>query len=129
MTKHGTILLVAENSNEVLLTRKALAEAEVHNPLHVVRGGEEAVKYLSGQGKFADRAAHPLPALLLFDRTVSGEGGLSVLRWLYERPGLRKKFTVIVLGTADVDSGIQLAYELGAQSYLLKPTDYQQWVV
>ena len=128
MTKHGTILLV-EDGNDVVFTRKAFAEAEVHNPLHVVHSGEEAVKYLSGQGKFADRAAHPLPALVLLDLTMPGEGGFSVLRWLFERPGLRKRFTVIALGAADPNSEIQLAYEMGAQSYLVKPANSQQWAM
>mgnify|MGYP001450362284 FL=1 len=126
MTKHGTILLVA-NGSDFALIRKAIADTATHNPLHVVHSGEEAVKYLSGQGKFSDRAAHPLPALVLLDLTVPGEGGFTVLRWLFERPGLRKKLIVIALGAAEPDSEIQLAYELGAHSCLVKPTEPGQW--
>lgn len=120
--------MLIEEHGEAVLTRKAFADADVHNPLQVVHSGEEAVKYLSGQGKFSDRAAHPLPALVLLDLTMPGEGGFAALRWLFERPGLRKKFTVIALGPSDSDSEIQLAYELGAQSYLAKPSDHKQWV-
>ena len=127
MTKHGTILLVEEHSG-ALLTRRAFEEADIHNPVQVVHSGEEAVKYLSGQGKFGDRTAHPMPSLVLLDLTMPGEGGFVALRWLYERPGLRKKFTLIALGAANADTEVQLAYELGAQSYLVKPADLKQWV-
>jgi len=126
MTKHGTILLVEDNANDIVVIRKAFAEAGVHNPLQTVHSGEEAVKYLGGQGKFADREKFPLPFLALLDLKMSHEDGFAVLRWLYERPGLKKKFTLIVLGSDSSDSEVQLAYELGAQSYLLKPIDFKQ---
>jgi CheY-like chemotaxis protein len=129
MTKHGTILLVANNAEDIELTRKALSEAGATNPLQVVHSAELAIKYLSGQGKFSDRAAHPLPFLVLLDLKMPGEAGFVVLRWLYERPGLRKKFIIIVLSSASPGSEIQLAYELGAQSYLIKPRDYEQLAV
>src|SRR5581483_3459147 len=114
MTKHGTILLVEDNANDIVVIRKAFAEAGVHNPLQTVHSGEEAVKYLGGQGKFADREKFPLPFLALLDLKMSHEDGFAVLRWLYERPGLKKKFTLIVLGSDSSDSEVQLAYELGA---------------
>src|SRR5580765_292339 len=122
MTKHGTILLVEDEASDALI-KQAFAGAAVSQPLRTVHSSEEAVKYLSGSGKFSDRKNHPLPFLVLVDLTMSNEGGFTFLRWLYERPGLKKKFTLVVLGSASSDSELQLIYELGAQSYLLKPSD------
>jgi CheY-like chemotaxis protein len=129
MTKHGTILLVENNAEEIELTRKALSEAGADNPLQAVHSAEQAIKYLSGHGKFSDRSAHPLPFLVLLDLKMPGEAGFVVLRWLYERPGLRKKFIIIALSTANPGSEIQLAYELGAQSYLIKPREYDELAI
>jgi CheY-like chemotaxis protein len=126
MTKHGTILLVEDNVNDIALIKKAFAEAEVLNPVQTVHSGEEAVKYLSGADRFTDRERYPVPFLVLLDLNLAQEGGFAMLRWLYERPGLKKKFTLIVLGADTSDSEIQLAYELGAQSYLVKPLDFKQ---
>lgn len=105
--------------------QKAFAEAGVTNPVHIAHTSDQAVKYLSGHGKFSDRSTHPLPFLVLLDLKMPGEAGFVVLRWLYERPGLRKKFIIVALSTANPGSEIQLAYELGAQSYLIKPREYE----
>lgn len=128
MTKHGTILLIEDDADDILLIKKAFLEGEVTSPLQTVNSYEDAVKYLSGDGIYSNRVSFPLPFLILLDLTIPGEGGFAFLRWLYERPGLRKKFTVIALSTSVPDTEIQLAYELGAQSYLLKPLEYLQLV-
>jgi CheY-like chemotaxis protein len=126
MTKHGTVLLIEDDANEALLIRKALVEAEVLYPVQSVNSLKDALAYFNGVGTYADRTAFPLPFLVLLDLTMANEEGFAVLRWLFERPGLRKKFTVIVFNTAAPEQDIQLAYELGAQSYLVKPSDYRQ---
>ena len=126
MNKHGTILLVEDDANDVLLMQKALTEAGVTHRVHTVHTGEQAVKYLSGHGKFADRANHPLPFLVLLDLKMPGEGGFAVLRWLFERPGLKKKFAVIVFSSVSQENEVQLAYELGAQSFIVKSSDYSE---
>ncbi len=129
MTKHGTILLIEDEANDASLTRKALVEAGVTNPVQTVNSYEDAVKYLTGEGMYANRAAFPVPFLVLLDLNIPAEGGFGVLRWLYERPGLRKTFSVLALSGSGPAQEIQLAYELGAQSFLLKPLDYQQLAV
>jgi CheY-like chemotaxis protein len=123
MTKHGTILLVEDETSDALVKR-AFTENGVTQPLRTVHSSEEAVKYLSGSGKFSDRKNHPLPFLVLVDLTMSNEAGFTFLRWLFERPGLKKKFTLVVLGQAATDTEIQLTYELGAQSYLSRHSDF-----
>jgi CheY-like chemotaxis protein len=128
MTRHGTILLIEDDANEVLLIKKALAELEVCNPVQTVYVAADAIRYLSGDGVYENRASFPLPFLVLLDLNMPDEGGFAVLRWLHERPGLRKKFNLIVLSAASPEPEIQLAYELGAQSFLLKPLEYRQLV-
>jgi DNA-binding NarL/FixJ family response regulator len=63
---------------------------------------------------------------VLLDLKMPGEGGFSVLRWLFERPGLKKKFAVIVFSSVSQENEVQLAYELGAQSFIVKSTDYSE---
>src|ERR1041385_2159954 len=126
MNKHGTILLVEDDANDVVLMQKALNEAGVTHRVHICHTGEQAVKYLSGNGKFSDRSTYPLPFLVLLDLRMPGEGGFGVLRWLFERPGLKKKFAVIVFSNVSEENEVQLAYELGAQSFIVKSTDYSQ---
>ena len=124
MTKRGTILLIEDNEDDMLLIKKAFADAQVAAPITVVRSSKEAVRYFSGTGRFADRAAHPVPFLVLLDLKLSDEDGFALLRWLFERPGLKKQFTLLTLSSESPPHEVQLAYELGAQSFLLKPLHY-----
>lgn len=126
MTKHGTVLLIGDDANEVLLIRKAFAEAEVICPLQTVNGCKDTLAYFNGDGIYADRASYPVPFLVLLDLSMLNEDGFAVLRWLFDRPGLRKKFTIIALNNPGPEQDIQLAYELGAQSYLFKSSEYKQ---
>ena len=126
MTNHGTILLVEDDQDDVLLMKKAFVEAEVPSDSQVVHSYADVVKYLSGEGVYANRSSFPMPFLMILDLKMAGEGGFAVLRWLHDRPGLRKKFIVIVLSTASLEQEIQLAYELGAQSFLEKPPGFKQ---
>ena len=126
MTKHGTVLLIEDDADATLHIRKAFAEAQVLQPLQAVNSCKDAVAYFSGDGIYANRGSFPVPFLVLLNLRMGGEDGFAVLRWLYERPGLRKRFTVIAWSAVDPEQDIQLAYELGAQSYLVKPAEYSQ---
>ena len=126
MTKHGTVLLVEDDADNALLIKKAFVEADLISPLHIVNSYKDAVAYFSGEGMYANRTAFPVPFLVLLNLKMGGEDGFAVLRWLFERPGLRKKFTVVALSASEPEADIQLAYELGAQSYLSKPVNYAE---
>ena len=128
MTKHGTILLVQNDTDDLLLMRKGLSEAQVAVPVQVVKTYPDAVQYLGGEGMYANRANYPLPFLILMDLKLPGEGGFALLRWLYDRPGLKNKFTVVVLAASTLPDEIKLVYELGAQSFLARPLQYRQLV-
>src|SRR3954471_17151309 len=78
----SVILLAEDHEDEVLLIRQAFAKAKLINPLHVVSNGEEAIAYLQGNGKYANRSEFPLPGLLLLDLKMPRTDGFEVLQWV-----------------------------------------------
>ncbi len=118
-----TLLLVEDKSNDVLLIRRALGKAGIANPLQVVGDGDQAVAYLAGDGPFADRERFPLPGVVLLDLKLPRRSGLEVLEWLRGQPGL-KRLPVVVLTSSAESRDINRAYDLGANSYLVKPVDF-----
>ena len=121
--REGVILLAEDDPNDVLLIQRAFQRTHLANPVQVVRDGEEALAYLSGQGAFADRERHPLPVLMLMDLKMPRKTGLEVLAWLRQQPVL-KRLPVIVLTSSNQSPDINRAYELGANSYLVKPAGF-----
>lgn len=118
-----TILLVEDDPNDVLLIKRAFRKANLANPIHVVGDGEAAVAYLAGQAPYTDRERYPLPMLLLLDLKMPRKSGFEVLAWLREQPGL-KRLPVVVLTASRETNDINRAYELGANSYLVKPVAF-----
>ena len=121
--REGVILLAEDDPNDVLLIERAFQRTHVANPLQVVRDGEEALAYLSGQGPFADRERHPLPVLMLMDLKMSRKSGLEVLEWVRQQPAL-KRLPIVVLTSSNQSPDINRAYDLGVNSYLVKPTGF-----
>jgi CheY-like chemotaxis protein len=122
MIENATVLLAEDDPDDVLLTHLAFEKARLANPLQVVRDGEEAIAYLRGAGRFQDRAHYPLPILLLLDLNMPKVNGFQVLEWLQSHPMLRR-MPVAVMTASDHDPHVTRAYELGADSYLIKPPD------
>ena len=122
MIEKATILLAEDDPDDVLLTNIALRKARLANPLQVVRDGEEALMYLSGESRFADRERYPLPILLLLDLNMPKLNGFQVLEWLRKQSEL-SRLPVAVMTSSDDDPYVKRAYELGADSYLIKPPD------
>ena len=79
------ILLVADHEDDVLLVRKTFDKNEVRTPLRIVRNWEEAIHYLTGEGAYANRGTHPLPAVILL--TLKKLWGRELVRWIGEQPG------------------------------------------
>jgi len=121
--RDGVILLAEDDPNDVLLIQRAFQRNHVANSVQVVRDGDEAVAYLSGQAPFADRERHPLPVLMLMDLKMPRISGLEVLEWVRQQPGL-KRLPIIVLTSSSQSPDINRAYELGANSYLVKPSGF-----
>jgi len=127
MSEQALFLLVDDNEDDVLLVRRAFVKAKLLNPLHVVRSGDEAIAYLAGTGKFSSREEYPLPALILLDLKMPGLDGFEVLRWIRQEPALRS-LRVVVLTASDDMRDVNVAYKLGANSFLIKPADLERFV-
>ena len=122
-----TILLVEDNVHDVLFITKALNKAGVNSLIQVARDGQEALDYLTGEGKFTNRESYPLPCLVLLDLKLPRVMGLEVLRRLDQRRNFRK-LVVIVLTSSQEPQDIDTAYDLGAKAYLVKPSGIDQLV-
>ena len=120
----GTILLVEDEENDVLLMQRALKRAAVVNAVHVATDGREAIDYLEGAGKFANRKEFPLPCLVLLDLKLAYVMGLDVLKWIRRQPELAT--IVILLSSSAAEADIAAAYRLGANGFLVKPPEAGQ---
>jgi len=119
-----TIALVEDDSSDVLLFRQAFKKAGMHNHLVVLEDGEAAIRYLRGEGPYTDRQAYPLPLLMLLDLRLPKVSGFEVLEWLRAQPVL-KRLRVVVFSSSRMDEDIDRAYDLGANSYLEKPSGFE----
>jgi CheY-like chemotaxis protein len=120
-----TILLVEDEKNDVFLMEGAFEKASVPVRVQVARDGREALRYLRGEGEYADRKQYPWPCLMLLDLNLPYVHGLEVLKQVREEPRLRK-LIVVVLTSSTADSDIERAYDLGANSYLSKPNSLEE---
>ena len=121
MTAAHTILLVEDDPNDILLTRRAFRKANLTNAsLQVVTDGDSAVAYLSGAGEYSDRDRYPLPVVVLLHLKLPRRSGHEILAWLRQQPEL-KRLLVVVLTSSNQRSDVDQAYDLGANSYLVKP--------
>jgi CheY-like chemotaxis protein len=127
MPERAIILLAEDREDDILLVQKAFRAAYIDNPLFVVRDGQEAIDYLKGVRKFANRAEYPLPDLLLLDLKMPGVDGFEVLRWIRSQPGL-SALRVVVLTSSDDMKDVNAAYRLGANSFMVKPMDFEDVV-
>jgi CheY-like chemotaxis protein len=122
--KKRHFILVAEDRDEDVQILKLAAErAGVSLPLRFVRNGQEAIDYLNGAAQFADRARYPLPRLLLLDLQMPLLDGFQVLEGLRVQPGLRR-LLVIIFTSSNLPEDVDRAFDLGANSYLVKPADF-----
>src|SRR5512140_200503 len=114
------ILHVEDDPNDALLFQHACRKAGVSFDLRAVNDGDEAIAYLRGNADFCDRNKHPMPQLVLLDLKMPRLSGFDVLSWLRSETGF-SKLPVIVLTSSNHEMDIQRAYDLGANSYLVKP--------
>jgi len=124
MLKEAVILLVEDREDDVLIIAKAFARAALENQVSVVHNGEEAIQYLKGEGQYSDRKKYPLPTLILLDLKMPKVDGFEFLTWLRGQAEF-KNTIVLVLTASNAIRDVNLAYQLGANSFMVKPDDFQ----
>ncbi len=118
------ILLVENNQDDPLLILRAFQRAGVSRPIQTVTNGMDAIAYLQGTHPYGDREEYPLPALVLLDIKMPGMDGFEVLRWIRGQ-GEFFELCVVMLTNSDHIRDANQAYHLGANSFLVKPLDFQ----
>ena len=115
-----TILLVEDDANDISLFERAFGRTGFPHQLQTVQSGDEAIAYLSGVGKYADRQEFPLPTLLLLDIKLPRTDGFEVLAWIRNHPKLAPLRVIMLTGSARTED-VNRAYRLGVNSYISKP--------
>jgi len=127
MTKPAIILLIEDNRMDVEMILDAFREARLGNNIQVARNGQEALDYLFGSGKYADRSKFPLPDLILLDLKMPEISGHEVLQRVKETPGL-KRLSIIILTSSSEEGDRAMSYDNGANSYLVKPVSFDGFI-
>lgn len=126
MANERTILLVEDNPDDELLTLLAFRDNEIDNEVVVTRDGAEALDYLYGTGKFQGRDTAVLPQVVLLDLKLPKVDGLEVLKKIRQN-NRTKLLPVVVLTSSKEETDIVRSYESGANSYIQKPVDFEQF--
>ena len=124
--KDKVILLVEDNPDDVKLTLRALKKSNILNEVVVASDGVKALDYLFGTGEYSGRDTSNVPQVILLDLNMPRLGGIEVLQRM--RADERTKLLpVVVLTTSNEDAGRIDSYRLGANSYVIKPVDFNQF--
>jgi CheY-like chemotaxis protein len=117
----GIVLHVEDEEDDALLFQFAMKKAGLVNPLQLACDGQMAIDYLQGAHKFANRDEFPVPCLVLLDLKLPHVPGLEVLKWIRDHFG--PSIPVVILSSSESELDIAAAYDLGANAYLVKPSD------
>ena len=124
MSDSAVILLAEDEEDYILLIRTAFEKAGIPNPFHIVWNGQEVISYLLGEGKYSNREEYPLPDLLLLDLKMPRVNGFEVLQWIRRQPHFAS-LRILVLTSSEQVRDVNEAYRLGANSFLVKPNDFE----
>jgi CheY-like chemotaxis protein len=117
---YATILVVDDDPKDLHLTEHALRQIGVTSPIHLCYDGADAIAYMMGEGKYADREKFAYPTFIITDLKMTGEDGFAVLKHLQSNPEWSVIPTVVLSASRDLDD-IKKSYMLGASSYHVKP--------
>ena len=115
------VLLVEDDTTDFRLIQRAFNKVSDGFQMFRLSDGDEVVAYLSGEGPYENRGAHPMPALVLLDIKLPRRSGFEVLQWLRRQSSGLSRLPVIILTSSRHSADINRAYDLGANSYLVKP--------
>ncbi|MHB1100017.1 MAG: response regulator [Burkholderiales bacterium] len=121
------ILLVEDNPDDRILTVRALKQHNIANAIDEVRDGQEALDYLFGEGAYAGRDVSVQPQVVLLDLKLPKVDGLEVLQRMRADPRTRR-IPVVVLTSSSEQQDIVSSYDLGANSYVRKPVDFNEFL-
>ncbi len=127
MGKSKILLLIEDNPDDEALTIRALKKHNIANEIVVARDGEEALDFIYTRGRFAERDPDNLPQVILLDLKLPKIDGLEVLRQIRNNPATRR-VPVVVLTSSNEEKDIISSYDLGANSYVRKPVDFEQFL-
>jgi CheY-like chemotaxis protein len=119
------ILIVEDEENDAMLLKMAFKKNNILNPLHWVKDGLEAIAYLNGEGVYANHALYPFPEVLIVDLKMPRMSGLELLQWIRDHSNY-KVIPTIIMSSSRQDSDIEKAYELGANTYMIKPSSFDE---
>jgi CheY-like chemotaxis protein len=122
-----TILMADDDADDRQLTREALEDARLINDIRFVENGEELIEYLRRQGRYTPPAEAPRPGLILLDLNMPRKDGRTVLKEIKQDPDLRT-IPVVVLTTSKSDEDVYRSYDLGVNSYIVKPVTFDALV-
>lgn len=120
------ILLLEDNQSDIALTKRAFKKANIANPLQVAEDGQEALDYLFAEGPFSQRDKNDLPTIVLLDLKLPIVDGLEVLKAIRGN-ALTKRLPVVVLTSSKEEMDLAISYDLGVNSYIRKPVDFNQF--
>jgi len=121
------ILLIEDNPNDAALALRALTRKHLVNRIEVIDDGADALDYLFHRGKYADRISLALPRVIFLDLKLPKVDGLEILKEIRENEQTRK-LPVVIVSSSREDPDISRAYELGANSYVVKPVDFETFI-
>lgn len=122
MDERATILVVEDDPNDLFFLKRAFSTVQAKCLMQAVADGAEAIDYLRGVDDYADRRLFPIPTLILMDLKMPRVNGFEFLAWLRREPGVRT-IPVVVFSSSNLPEDVKRAYELGANSFVVKAQD------
>ena len=127
MPEAAVILVVEDREDDVIVLRRAFRAAGVLNPVVWVHSGGDALNYLNGLGQYWNRAEFPMPRLILLDLKMPGVDGFDVLSYIRSKPEYASIAVIVLTSSTDLKD-VQRAYDLGANSFIAKETEFSNMV-
>jgi two-component system response regulator len=127
MANNKTLLLVEDNPDDEELTLRALRKQNLANDIVVARDGQEALDWMFAEGEYATRDINDLPQVILLDLKLPKVDGLQVLERIRAN-NITRNVPVVVLTSSNEEQDLLRSYDLGANSYVRKPVDFEQFL-